>query len=65
MEADHLLSVFVPETVRQAFETAAQSHGWHIAKQGMRVVTTFEIVVWDTRTEMVDVVVTNVAREPL
>ena len=64
-ETDHLPVDFVPQPQFNGFKTAEKAKFWCLLEEGMREMTSLKIVVGNHRIEVVDVVIANVAREPL
>ena len=60
-ETDQFLMLFVPETESEGLQARKQRDRFHALKQGMRFVTSFQIVVWNTRAQMVDMVKSDIA----
>ena len=60
-----LLSLFIPETEGKRFEAGEQRNGWHSLKQWFRFVAPLQIVIGNPRAQMMNVMESNVAREPL
>src|ERR1041384_4729978 len=62
---DQLVAPFIPKTEGERFEAREQGDGLHTLKQRIRFVTPLQVIVGDPRTQMMDVMIPNVAREPL
>src|SRR5687767_1024804 len=64
-KANQLSALLVPETKCESLETSEQRDGLYALKKRIGFVAALQIVVGNARTQMVDVVKANVAREPL
>src|SRR5204862_8241961 len=64
-EADQLFALLVPESEREGFKTSQQCDGLHALKQGIGIVASLQIVIGNTRAQMMDMVKADVAGEPL
>jgi len=62
---DQLLVLFVPQPISGGFETGKQSDGFHLLEQRVGLMAFLQIVIWNARTQMVDVMEPDVAGEPL
>ena len=58
---DEALVLFVPETEGETFQAGEQSDRLDVPKQGLGFVTFFEVIVGNSRTQMMDVMKANVA----
>src|SRR5437773_11814514 len=58
-------ALLIPETEGERFQAGEQGDRLHALKQRLRFVTFLQVVVRNPRTQMVNVVKPNVAREPL
>lgn len=65
LEANEFPFLFIPEAEAQAFESFHEGEGFDVLEDLVRVVAGLEIIVRDARTEVVDVVVTDISGEPL
>src|SRR2546429_637557 len=57
--ADQLPALLVPKSEREGFETGEQRHRLHTLKHRMRLMTSFQIVIRNSRTQMMDVMKSN------
>jgi hypothetical protein len=64
-EADEFLFLFIPQAEGQGLETFHESQGFDVLKDLVGIVTGLEVVVGDSRAKMVNVMETDVSREPL
>jgi len=64
-EAHELAPSLVPEPVARGAEARAEGDGFDAAEEGMRPVTPLEVVVRNPGAQVVDVMKSNVARQPL
>jgi len=62
---DQFVSLFVPEPERKRFETGEESDWLHGLEERIREVAFLEVVIRNSRAQMVNVVKADVAREPL
>ena len=65
LEADEFTFLLVPETESKAFKSFDEGEGLHILENLVGVVAGLEIVVRDTRAEVMDVVEADISGEPL
>ena len=65
LEADEFTFLLVPETESEAFKSFNEGEGLHILENLVGVVAGLEIVVRDTRAEVMDVVEADISGEPL
>src|SRR6266581_7749429 len=63
--AYQLAALLVPETVGECSQAGEQRDRLHALKQWIGLVAALQVVVWDARTQMVNVMEPDVAREPL
>src|SRR5207249_10661076 len=63
--ADQLATLFIPESEGERFETGKQRDGLHALKQRLCFVALLQVIIGNPRTQMMNVVKPNVAREPL
>ena len=64
-EGDHLAIHFIPQPKLNGFQTVEELQLGSLLEKGMGVVAALQVVVRNLRVEVVDVMETNVAREPL
>ena len=64
-KADHLPVDFIPQSQFDGFETAEKAEFWCLLEEGVREMASFEVVIGNHRVEVMDVMIANVAREPL
>jgi len=60
-EAHQLSARFIPKAEGERLKALEKRHWFHRLKQRMCFVTSREIVVWDSRAQMVDVVIADIA----
>ena len=65
VEGDESLVLLIPEPVVHAFEAGHGQERFHVMEHRVRIVTALKIVVRNARTEMVNVVETDVSGKPL
>jgi hypothetical protein len=58
-------SLFIPEPVRERFQTGEQGDGFDLTKHLVSLVASFQMIIGDARTQVMNVVITDVTREPL
>ena len=64
-EGDHLAIHFIPQPKLNGFQTVEEFQLGGLLEKGMGVVAALQVVVRNLRVKVVDVMETNVAREPL
>src|SRR2546429_745533 len=64
-EANEFFALLVPEPEAERFEAAEKGERFYLLKHQMRFVASLEIVIRNSRAQMMDVVVADVAGEPL
>ena len=64
-ETDHLPVDLIPQPQFDGFEAVKEAELGCLLEEGVREVTSLEVVVWNHRIEVVNVVIADVAREPL
>ena len=64
-EANHLPVALIPKAKMEGFQARKQGHRFDGLEEWFGTLTPFEIVVRDSRAQMMDVVKTDVATEPL
>src|SRR5436190_16288077 len=64
-KADRLSSLLITQAKGEGFETRKQGYRFHVVEKRMRLVAALEIVIRNSRAQMVNVVESDVAREPL
>ena len=62
---DQPLLLFIPQAVSEGFQAGEQSDGFDALKERFRFMTFLEVIVGNARTQMMDVMKANIAREPL
>src|SRR5882672_7776601 len=62
---DQPLLLFIPQAVSEGFEAGEQSDGFDALKERFRFMTFLEVIIGNARTQMMDVMKANIAREPL
>jgi hypothetical protein len=63
--AHHFLQTLIPETIAKGLQTPEQGDRLDRLEEWFGFVTLFEVVVGDPRAEVMDVVKTDISREPL
>jgi hypothetical protein len=64
-KADQFLLLFIPQVEAQGFQAGAQGDRLDALKELMRVVALLQIIIGNARTQVMNMVKANVAREPL
>ena len=64
-ETDHATVDLVPKPKLNGLEAVEESEFGGVLEEGMGMVAALQVVVWNTRVEVVDVVVADVSRKPL
>ena len=63
--ADQPAPLFIPETEGEGLQAGEQRDGFDGLEQWLRLMAFFEVIIGNSRAEMMDVVKADVAREPL
>src|SRR5256885_17035778 len=64
-EADEFFALLVPEPQAERFEAAEKRERFYLLKHQVRFVASLQIVIRNSRAQMMDVVIADVAGEPL
>ena len=64
-KADELFVLLIPEPERKCSETCEKRKRFYLLKHEIRFVTSLQIVVWNSCAQMVDVMIADIAGEPL
>src|SRR5438105_15421133 len=64
-EANEFFALLVPEPEAERFEAAEKRERFYLLKHQMRFVASLQIVIRNSRAQMVDVVIADVSGEPL
>ena len=56
---------FIPKPELEGAQATPEGDGLYTLKQKMRLMTALQIVIGDPRTQMMDVMIADVSREPL
>jgi len=65
LKAHKLARPFIPEFELPASKTRPQGDRWRSGKRRVSSMAELQIIIWNARTKMVDVMETNATRKPL
>src|ERR1700722_11865399 len=64
-ETDQSAPFFIPKPERERFHAREKSHRLDLLKKRIRLVASLQVVIGNARTQMMDVMKTDIARKPL
>ncbi len=62
---DQFLSLFVPQPIRKGLQARHHGDRFNLLEERIGAVAFFQVVIGDTRAQMVNMMKTDVARKPL